>query len=80
MTMTNHGGETAKPLWQDLAEYIERVGPVVDPVSLFDDFYRHVEQKNVTVFDMEMAMCALLERGIVVFNEDMDIEKKNGVE
>ena len=80
MTITNLDGEPAKPLWQDLAEYIEQVGPVVDPVSLFDDFYRHVEQKNVTVFDMEMAMCALLERGIVEFNENMDIAIMKRVE
>lgn len=68
--------------WQHLGQAtpdpLDRVyrkqGGVVDPRKIRSEFFENLDDE-VTHVDMAMAMCHLIESGVVVYDENMDVKK-----
>ena len=70
----SRGNISDKQLRTRLIEYIEKQGGVVDPRKIRSEFFENLDDE-VTHVDMAMAMCHLIESGVVVYDENMDVKK-----
>ena len=75
MTANRGSSVSDKQLRTLLIEYIEKQGGVVDPRKIRSDFFEKLEDRTVTLTDMEMAMCHLIESGVVVYDKNMDVKQ-----
>ena len=72
----NRGSNVSnKLLWTLLIKYIEKQGGAVDPGKIRSDFFENLEDRTVTLTDMEMAMCHLIESGVIMYDKNMDVKQ-----